>query len=258
MAAKQPTKSRLPLEVGLLRSRGMGRLVCVVAAAALLCGPIGSARVFACTCETGFAFAAYAASDEVFTGRIVAIARDPTSEFQRLIVRVRVAESMKGSAAGEVEVISGSICGFPFERGGDYLIYATYEADGLNVYLCNRTRTLSLARVDLSYIVGVSKGRSGANVYGWVDRERANGQPAIREEIRLRMVLSGTGGRFETLLEDGKFEFHFVPPGTYTLSAIGAEVMTIMSSRSRGVVLRGVTIDESTDEFSMAVTLRIN
>ena len=44
--------------------------------------------------------------------------------------------------------------------------YATYKADGMNVYLCNRTRTLGLARVDLSYIVGVRKGSSGANVYG--------------------------------------------------------------------------------------------
>jgi len=231
----------------------MGRLVCVAVATALLCGLAAADRVFACTCAGGFAFAAYARSDEIFTGRVVTIMRDPTSQFQRLIVRVRVAESIKGSAAGEVEVISGSLCGFPFEQGREYLIYATYEADGLNVDLCNRTRTLDLASVDLSYIAGVNEGRSGANVFGFADLERsdANGQPAMW------MVLSGTGGRFETVLEKGKFEFHFVPPGTYTLSAIGADVVKIMSSRSGGVVLRGVTIHRSTDAFSLAVTLRI-
>jgi len=235
----------------------MDHLVRVAVAAAVLCGLAAADRVFACTCESGFAFAAYAGSDEIFTGRILTITRDPTSEFERLIVRVRVGESIKGTAAGDVEVISGSICGFRFEQGREYLIYATYEADGLNVHLCNRTRTLGLAGVDLSYIAGVKEGRSGANVYGWGGRQRADGQPAIREQIRVQMVLSGRGGRFETVLEEGKFEFHFVPPGTYTLSAIGADIVKMMSSRSRGVVLRGVTIHESTDALSLAVTLRI-
>ncbi len=235
----------------------MGRLVCVAVATALLCGLAAADRAFACSCESGFAFAAYVRSDEIFTGRILTIKQDPTSELERLIVRVRVGESLKGTAAGEVKVISGGTCGFTFEQGREYLIYATDEPDGLNVHLCNRTRSLDLARVDLAHIAGVREGRSGANVYGWADRERASGQPAIRELIRMRMVLSGTGGRFETVLEEGKFEFHFVPPGTYTLSAIGADVVKIMSSRSRGVVLRGITIHQPTDAFSLAVTWRI-
>ncbi len=227
-------------------------------ATALCCAFSAVDRAFACTCESGFAFAAYSRTDEIFTGRILTVRRDPASEFQRLIVRVQVFDNFKGSASGEVEVISGAICGFPFEQGREYLIYATYEADGLASHLCNRTRTLDLASVDLSYITGVREGRSGANVSGWAERERpADAQPAIREHVRIRMVLSGTGGRFETVLDEGKFEFHFVPPGTYTLSAIGADVVKIMSSRSRGRVVHDVTVDQQTDVSSLAVILRI-
>ncbi len=82
-----------------------------------------------------------------------------------------------------------------------------------------------------------------------------HGLVVIRKPVRL--ILSGQGRRFETVLDEGKFEFHFVPPGTYTLSAIGAGVVKIMSSRSRGRVVHDVTVDQQTDVSSLAVILRI-
>lgn len=237
----------------------MSRVVRLALTVMLFCAFPAADHAFACTCVSGFAFATYTRTDEVFTGRVVSITRDPTSEYHREIVRVQVLESLKGTASGEVQVISGAVCGFPFEQGREYLIYASPEAEGLTTDLCNRTRMLDAATVDLAYIRGLREGRSGANVYGLAERERpADAQPAIREQVRIRMILSGTGGRFETVLDEGKFEFHFVPAGTYKLSAVDAVIVSFMSSRSgRGTVVREITVDSQTDVSDLGVILRI-
>ena len=236
----------------------MRRLVIATVVTAVFCAVSAANRVFACRCASGFAFAAYSQTDEIFTGRILSITRDPTTEFQREIVRVHVLDTLKGTAAGEVEIVSGAVCGFPFEQGREYLIYATYETDGLNVHLCNRTRTLDLASVDLSYIAGMSEGRSGVNVYGWATNDRTDryGSRVLRTPVRL--LLSGQGRQFEAALDEGKFEFHFVPPGSYTLSAIDAAIVNVMSSRSGGSVLHGIVVRGQTDVSYLAVTLRTN
>src|SRR5688572_3430735 len=107
------------------------------------------------------------ASAAVFSGRVVALLdrrvalpdstpegsprRDVESAYvaktvRQLQVTIEVLEVWKGDIAVRTEVYTANeccVCGFPFELGKDYLIYAGRASRGhLAVSLCSRTREL--------------------------------------------------------------------------------------------------------------------
>lgn len=97
-------------------------------------------------------------ADAVFTGKVVSIgaAHAPGDEPKwpsRLEVTFRLLGVWKGLAEGErVTVYTASqsaACGFEFEDGKKYLVYA-YDAGGeLTATLCSRTALLKRAEADL-------------------------------------------------------------------------------------------------------------
>jgi hypothetical protein len=76
---------------------------------------------------------------------------------------VRVSEVWKGTKQETLEVstpVSGMSCGYPFEEGQEYLVYA-YGKQDLKVDLCSETKPLSKAGADLAVLGNGEKPKDG-------------------------------------------------------------------------------------------------
>jgi hypothetical protein len=98
-------------------------------------------------------------SRAVFSGKILEVTADP--EKFSIVVKLKVERSWKGSLPEEISINTGrggGDCGYRFEVGESYLIYA-YGSDvgRLSTNICQRTAKLSEAVKDLQ-ILGKGKG----------------------------------------------------------------------------------------------------
>ncbi len=96
---------------------------------------------------------ALARTDAVFAGQVVDLRFVAGEHFPELRVTLRVVRVFKGDVGEVVEVGTardGAACGFHFEAGQGYLVYADVrEGKPLGVSLCSRTARLQDAAADL-------------------------------------------------------------------------------------------------------------
>ncbi len=93
----------------------------------------------------------------VFTGKVVDLAESiggfgPISSADPMKVTF-----WKGSVSQTTTITtarSGSSCGYTFEKGGEYIVYAHGPENNLSVSLCSRTQPLATAEDDLA-VLGV-------------------------------------------------------------------------------------------------------
>lgn len=121
-----------------------------IALAALLVGLAAAEAAHACSCAPlpGPKEAAEGA-DAVFTATVTSI---EVHQINRK-VHLRVAGTWKGAQCGELTLTTGrndADCGFDFEEGKSYLVYAYGEPGKLATGLCTRTQQLSKAEKDLA------------------------------------------------------------------------------------------------------------
>lgn len=146
----------------------------VVAMCTLIVGVLSWQVAQACSCmpprsaEEGFHHAA-----AVFTGEVKALGRDS----RHVVIHLEVGEVFKGLANQEGEKIamvtasSTAACGYPFQEGRSYLIYAHWnsERETLSVNLCSLTQVLKAdepgQREDLETLrrLGEGEGRGTLN-----------------------------------------------------------------------------------------------
>lgn len=93
-------------------------------------------------------------SQAIFTGEVIEIIR-PTDSYS-VIVKFRVDQSWKGKLQKEITLITGrggGDCGYRFEVGRGYLVYA-YGSDeaSLSTNICQRTTELKDAAVDVKLL----------------------------------------------------------------------------------------------------------
>lgn len=118
----------------------------LLAVPALLVGP----WLLACDCAPPPApKKALAGAEAVFLAEVVEV----ETKGQTRTVRLKVEKWWKGGSAVELTVStakSGASCGYGFEKGKKYLVYAHREAKQkvLRVSLCSRTRTEKEAEKD--------------------------------------------------------------------------------------------------------------
>lgn len=95
-------------------------------------------------------------TDAVFTGVVVSI--KDTGDFQK-VVKLRLLTVWKGPAVFVVEVLTGRdgvSCGFYFEVGTAYVIYAHQSDEGqLSTNICTRTNSTENAAEDLAFLEGL-------------------------------------------------------------------------------------------------------
>lgn len=115
----------------------MKHAIAVLLAATLFALP---ATAFACTCIPNLDVPeAVAKSTRVFRGTVTAIERH-----DGLLERVtfRVSEHFKGAPAATLRVenhASGPMCGYPFQEGIEYVVYAGGNDRQLQTSSCSRT-----------------------------------------------------------------------------------------------------------------------
>ena len=110
----------------------------------------------ACTCAPpGTPTEELEKSDAVFKGTVLELKVDTLRVQNTAIlffkVKLAVLAAWKGVDLGEVTLSTNfetAACGFPFEQGVDYLVYAFSQNDSLSTNLCTRTKKFSEAQED--------------------------------------------------------------------------------------------------------------
>lgn len=142
------------------------------------------------------------------------------------VVRLLVKESFRGVDVPEVEVLTGSgggDCGFGFQIGHEYLVYADRrETDQqLVTGICTRTRSLGKAQEDLAYIHGLTKARAGSTILGEIRRHRRteDGKFDRSPMPNIKVIVEGGDRNFEAVSDEkGKFTVGGMPAGNYKIS----------------------------------------
>lgn len=125
----------------------------IMISAALLAVPAAlDDNALACSCaEPRPVSEVYQGSDAVFVGRAV----DVRPEGRSTAVQFKVDMAWKGVPDDTVVLRtadSGVSCGYPFEEGRDYLVYASGDPGHLETGLCGRTQPFDTAFSDLAYL----------------------------------------------------------------------------------------------------------
>ena len=156
------------------------------------------------------------------------------------IVTMAVTEEFQGLGGDdEVEVRTGAgggDCGFDFQEGATYLVYANASAQTgrLETGICSRTEQVDLAAADLAYLRGIDAAEPVASLYGMVYRERQQiedlSDPAVRPDpggpvAAVDVVIEGEGIlRVATADEEGWYEFEGLPRGRYDVQVVLPDV----------------------------------
>jgi hypothetical protein len=144
----------------------------------------------------------------------------------RLRVTFRVHEAFIGVSEKVVTVTSGGdLCGFPFTKGHEYLVYGRrLSNDEVYVSISSATKWKKEAAADLKYLRGLPTAPHGATIHGKVFRYAAPENPRIKEirlgipEVGQKVEIHGTSQDYETVVDsNGDFKLSGLPPGRYTV-----------------------------------------
>jgi hypothetical protein len=193
---------------------------------------VSASQADACTCASpGSACEALWQAGAVFAGEVLEIVDvGPKSErFPPAVLRIRfrVLETFAGVEAPgpytEVYTAGHSaMCGYPFARGGRYLVFAYDYPDGTRgVSLCSATRPMGALNADLRYLRALKAAAP--------DTGRLRGRAMYFERPTLsshpfadaRIVARGGDDRTIEARTDSNGRFDLVAPvGRYTLEAV--------------------------------------
>ena len=204
---------------------------------------LSAGTALACSCLERAPCQAYGEASAVFVGtvidsRVITTKRDKYERSKRA-VRLSVDTPFRGVTGSEVELttgMGGGDCGFRFVPSEQYLVYA-YENEGkLSTGICSRTRSVSRAAEDLSYIRGLVTTKPRASISGKVVRIRRdkNGYdnlPLAGVEIA---VEGQTNREIKTDMK-GQFRIEGLPAGTYVVKVSVPEGLHMTGSPEQRV-----------------------
>jgi hypothetical protein len=159
--------------------------------------------------------------------------------------QIKVEESFIGSMAQTIEAISDNwTCGYEFEEGKRYLIYAHAPGKGAFwVTFCSRTRPIEMAAEDLNFLRVERFQRTGGRIFGSILRNQ-NVNHSLPEDQRyppmagIRILVEGQGSRFELISDEkGRYEVENLKPGEYSIEMIlGPGVYGDGGTRKKAIV----------------------
>ena len=223
-----------------------------VACCLLLLAALTPDPVSACSCMVpGPPCQEFWRADAVFTGRVTAV--EPFSDREEVLteagwvnvsmlsrrVTMTIIEAHRGVSGRTVTIYTGSgggDCGYPFQVGEAYFVYAdnyprqTPETPArptrLYAGICSRTAPLHTAAEDLKHAREVRAGavRAGT-ISGFVRRVPAHMAPEVNAKPQpvpdIRVRLFGPGPVREAVTDtSGRFEFGPLAVGVYTVITV--------------------------------------
>jgi hypothetical protein len=192
----------------------------------------------ACSCVSGWPICqTYWDTPVVFSGTVTKVeeirvpAGRPDAFYSKRRVLISVEESFRGDVSGVVPIATGAgggDCGYHFEEGGSYLIYAYKNEEGqLSTGICSRTRPIEKAEEDLEFIRGLDKAKPVGTVFGNVlEYKPRRSDDNVRTQplplAGISVFLSNERTKYEAKTkEDGTFRFDDLPPGEFILKLLG-------------------------------------
>jgi Carboxypeptidase regulatory-like domain len=178
----------------------------------------------ACSCAGPGAPCAEAwRADAVFVGNVVSISSTAGRR-----VELAVIEPFRGFQLSQVIVETGAgggDCGYPFEIGQSYLVYAHRTPEGhLTTSICSRTRPARAATEDLAYLRSLADIVPGAQAR-LTGRVVLNEYPVpagseLKTVPRIGVVATDGGRTFSASTDErGEFALTGLPLGTYEVVA---------------------------------------
>ena len=230
-----------------------------------------SRDALACSCmNPGTPCESYGKAAAVFVGTVTGV-RDSTQQIAKEVAERRklgdlggldwgpmafkfsVEQAYLGVAGSEVEIFTGNgagDCGFRFQPGQRYLVYAYRYKDRLSTSICQRTKPFNKATEDIAFLGTLSSAAPGVTIYGKVSRNGDFGPE--RAEIKseplspdILIAIEGESEQKEIRPDaEGRFRVSGLRPGRYkvalrlpeTLSTPRSEEVLTLADRGCGVV----------------------
>jgi len=196
---------------------------------------LGAGRAFACECAGNRPVCQeYWEVSAVFVGTVIntrtVTVKEGAYPQQMRAVRISLDEIFRGLEGAEVEVLTGfggGDCGFGFKQAQQYLVYAyRSENDGkLHTSICTRTKSISEANDDLTYIRGLSKAKTGATISGEIMKYLRDQQGTLVNQPLpgVKVVIEGEK-KFEAVTDaKGQYRINQLPAGEYTIKPVPPE-----------------------------------
>lgn len=138
-------------------------------------------------------------------------------------VRFSITEGLKGTQRSEVEVLTpeqSSTCGYPFQTGFSYLVFAHQEEGRFFTSHCSATRPGVVAAALIHQLRAIREGHIPAPLFGFVGRHpverRIEDQVKIEPAEGIEVKAVGPDAEFTTRTDkDGAYEFNSLPFGDY-------------------------------------------
>jgi hypothetical protein len=178
------------------------------------------------------ACADYWRADAVFVGAVTDITPsfdDETSTLAKYrTVTLTIENAYRGSLGAQIELDNWiNSCEFRFEKGHRYLIYAyrNSEDNTLGTHGCSRTKELTSAAEDLTYINAVTRGVAQQNIAGiifkqegFLDKPVAGMTVVVIAQGRKLKSVSDRNGNFTIpLRQGGHYTVKIYLPRTYSI-----------------------------------------
>jgi protocatechuate 3,4-dioxygenase beta subunit len=199
-----------------------------------------SSDVLACSCGANAPpCQAYWQADAVFVGQVKAIELKAVFEEGRNGERLRVlgegevrvtftiTDAFRGVSGKEVDIFTNdgsAACGYRFDTGGTYIVYAQEYPKGggkLHTNICFRTQKYSESSPDIAYARSLATAARDAVIFGAVTHVReGEGYDSRVPLANVRVIITGQGKQVEVTTDDeGRYKTPSVPPGEYTVKA---------------------------------------
>ncbi len=141
----------------------------------------------------------------------------------------KLEEAFAGVKGPRVVIHSGTgggDCGYWFQRGQRYLVYANGESvKSLSTNICSRTKPLAEADEDLVFLRNLPRAGVGARIYGTVatiiKSADAEGTDTMQPLVGITVKMKGAHRTFDATTDsEGRYELTGLEPGEYQVQAI--------------------------------------
>jgi hypothetical protein len=141
-------------------------------------------------------------------------------------VTLSVSERFRGDSGDFLVVGTEALtvsCGYPFEAGQDYLVFASEFQGNLIVSTCSATQPAKVAMSRIRQLRALRDGTALPDLFGFVgshaDERSANPAEQAQPAPGLTVTARSENGEYRTRsADDGTYEFRGVPAGRYQVS----------------------------------------